>query len=80
MDPFAGPEPNQQSPCQTSRTSAGDTTACTDASFDVSLASPERQPCLGMSDEHQIVTEATGANADNGATSAAGHHDDRCSL
>ncbi|KAH7129685.1 hypothetical protein B0J13DRAFT_452591 [Dactylonectria estremocensis] len=60
MDPLADPEPNQQSSCQTNRTSAGDSTACTDASFNVSPTSPESQPCLSVSDEQQLVTEATG--------------------
>ncbi|KAH7142259.1 hypothetical protein DER46DRAFT_630897 [Fusarium sp. MPI-SDFR-AT-0072] len=60
MDTLADPEPNQQSPCQTNRTSAGDSTACTDASLDVSPTNPEGQPCLGVSDEQQLVTKATG--------------------
>ncbi|KAH7231608.1 uncharacterized protein BKA55DRAFT_712784 [Fusarium redolens] len=53
MDPFADPEPNQQCPCQANRTSAGDSTACTD-------------PCLGVSDEQQLVPEATWATSEPG--------------
>ncbi|KAF9772508.1 hypothetical protein IL306_009782 [Fusarium sp. DS 682] len=66
MGPLADPEPNQQSPCQTNRTSAGDSTACTDASFDVSPTSPESQSSLGVSDEQGLVTEATGATSEPG--------------
>ncbi|KAH7110977.1 hypothetical protein B0J13DRAFT_591074 [Dactylonectria estremocensis] len=65
MGTLTDPEPNQQSPCQTNRTSAGDSTACTGASFDVSPTRPESQPCLSVSDE-QLVTEATGATSEPG--------------
>ncbi|KAM5353452.1 hypothetical protein ACJ41O_000102 [Fusarium nematophilum] len=66
MDRLAVPELNQQSPLQMNHASAGDTTACIDASFDVSTTSPERQPCLGVLDEQQLVTEATGATSEPG--------------
>ncbi|RBA17498.1 hypothetical protein FPRO05_11213 [Fusarium proliferatum] len=58
MGPLADTEPNQQSPCQTNRTSAGDATACTDASFGVSpnLGS---QPYRAVLDEQQLFTRAT---------------------
>ncbi|KAF4435931.1 hypothetical protein FACUT_6819 [Fusarium acutatum] len=56
--PLADPEPNQQSPYQTNRTSAGDATACTNASFDVSPTSPGSQPHRSVSDE-QLITRAT---------------------
>jgi hypothetical protein len=59
MGPLADPEPNQKSPYQTNRTSAGDATACTDASFDVSHPSPGSQPHPSVSDEQQLVTGAT---------------------
>ncbi|KAG7432006.1 hypothetical protein Forpi1262_v007062 [Fusarium oxysporum f. sp. raphani] len=59
MGPLANPESNQQSPYQTNRTSAGDATACTDASFDVSSTSPGSQPHRDVSDEQQLVTGAT---------------------
>ncbi|KAH6983668.1 hypothetical protein BKA56DRAFT_615625 [Ilyonectria sp. MPI-CAGE-AT-0026] len=58
-DPLADPEPNQQSPYQTNRTSAGDSTACTDASFNVSPTSPESQLYLSVPDEQQLATGAT---------------------
>ncbi|PNY27502.1 Uncharacterized protein TCAP_02568 [Tolypocladium capitatum] len=57
--PLADPEPNQQSPYQTDRMSAGDAAACTDASFDVSPTSPRSQPHRSVSDEQQLVTGAT---------------------
>lgn len=63
---LADPEPNQQPPCQTNRTSGGDTKGCTDASFDVSPTSPESQPCLGESHKQQLVTEAIGATSQPG--------------
>ncbi|EGU75110.1 hypothetical protein FOXB_14380, partial [Fusarium oxysporum f. sp. conglutinans Fo5176] len=66
MGPLTDPEPNEQSPYQTNRMSAGDSTACTDASLDVSPTSPEGQPCLGVSDEQQLVTKATGATSEPG--------------
>ncbi|KAG4258982.1 hypothetical protein FPRO03_13204 [Fusarium proliferatum] len=59
MGPLADPEPNQKSPYQTNRTSAGDATASTDASFDVSPPSPGSQPHTSVSDEQQLVTGAT---------------------
>ncbi|KAH7207376.1 hypothetical protein DER44DRAFT_697508, partial [Fusarium oxysporum] len=59
MGSLADPEPNQQSPYQTNRTSAGDATACTDAGFDVSSTNPGSQPHRGVSDEQQLVTGAT---------------------
>ncbi|PCD23151.1 hypothetical protein AU210_014674 [Fusarium oxysporum f. sp. radicis-cucumerinum] len=66
QDPLADPEPNQQSPCQTNRTSTGDSTAYIDASFDVLPTNPESQPCLSVSDEQQLVTEATGDTSEPG--------------
>ncbi|EXL40443.1 hypothetical protein FOCG_17065 [Fusarium oxysporum f. sp. radicis-lycopersici 26381] len=59
MGPLADPEPNQQSPYQTNRTSAGDATACTDASFNISPTSPGSRPHRSVSDEQQLVTGAT---------------------
>ncbi|PCD20272.1 hypothetical protein AU210_016684 [Fusarium oxysporum f. sp. radicis-cucumerinum] len=59
MGPLADSEPNQQSPYQTNRTSAGDAAACTDASFNVSPPSPGSQPHRSVSDEEQLVTGAT---------------------
>ncbi|RKK80363.1 hypothetical protein BFJ71_g15945 [Fusarium oxysporum] len=59
MGPLADHEPNQQSPCQTNRTSAGDATACTDASFNVSPTSPGSRPHRSVSNEQQLVTGAT---------------------
>ncbi|KAI3581762.1 hypothetical protein IWW34DRAFT_787330 [Fusarium oxysporum f. sp. albedinis] len=64
--PLVDPEPNQQSPCQTICTSAGDTMACTDTSFDVSPTNPESQPCFGVSDEQQLATGATRATGKPG--------------
>ncbi|PNP57341.1 hypothetical protein FNYG_15214 [Fusarium nygamai] len=59
MGSLVDPEPNQQSPYQTNRTSAGDATACTDAGFDVSSTNPGSQPHRGVSDGQQLVTGAT---------------------
>ncbi|PNP78604.1 hypothetical protein FNYG_07950 [Fusarium nygamai] len=59
MGPLADPEPNQQSPYQTNRKSAGDATACTNASFDISSTSPGSQPHRRVSKEQQLVTGAT---------------------
>jgi hypothetical protein len=67
-DPLATPAPNQQSPCQTDRTPVRDTTACTDASFDVSPSSPESQPCPSASDEQQLATKATGSTSESNTT------------
>ncbi|KAH7153749.1 hypothetical protein DER46DRAFT_510325 [Fusarium sp. MPI-SDFR-AT-0072] len=58
MGPLADPEPNQQSPYQTNRTSAGDATACTNAGFDISSTSPGSQPHRRVSKEQQLVTGA----------------------
>lgn len=66
MDPLADPEPNQHSPCQTNGTSAGETTGCTDTDFGASPTSSESQPHLGVSDEQQLVIEATGATSEPG--------------
>ncbi|KAM5360365.1 hypothetical protein ACJA88_014858 [Fusarium oxysporum] len=63
MDRLAIPELNQQSLLQMDHAPAGDTTACVEASFDVSTTSPERQLPLGVLDEQQLVTEATGATS-----------------
>ncbi|KAF5707595.1 hypothetical protein FMUND_11003 [Fusarium mundagurra] len=57
--PLVDPKANQQSPCQTNRTSAGDATACTNVSFDDSPTSPRSQPHQSVSDEQQLVTGAT---------------------
>ncbi|KAG5758699.1 hypothetical protein H9Q72_013171 [Fusarium xylarioides] len=59
MGSLADPEPNQQSPYQTNRMSAGDATAYTDAGFDVSSTNPGSQPHWSVSDEQQLVTGAT---------------------
>ncbi|KAM6516696.1 hypothetical protein FALCPG4_014870 [Fusarium falciforme] len=59
MGPLADLELNREAPCQTNRTSAGDATACTDASFDVSPTSPGSQPHRSVSDEPQLVTGVT---------------------
>ncbi|KAF5700099.1 hypothetical protein FMUND_14469 [Fusarium mundagurra] len=59
MGPLADPEPNQQSPYQTNRTSAGDATACTNAGFDISSTSPGSQPHRRVSEEQQLVAGAT---------------------
>ncbi|KAH7146066.1 hypothetical protein EDB81DRAFT_759375 [Dactylonectria macrodidyma] len=64
MDRFA--DPDQQPPLQTNHTPAGDTTACTNASFDVSTTSPGSHPCLSVLDEQHLVTEATGATSEPG--------------
>ncbi|KAH7239906.1 uncharacterized protein BKA55DRAFT_542505 [Fusarium redolens] len=66
-DPPPDPVPNQRSPCQTNFTSAGDTAACIDASFDISPTSPDSQPRLGVSDEQQL---ATGASSEPGIMTA----------
>ncbi|CZR35900.1 uncharacterized protein FPRO_03840 [Fusarium proliferatum ET1] len=59
MGPLADPEPNQQSPYQTNRTFAGDATACTDVSFNISPTSPGSQPHRSVSEEQQLATGAT---------------------
>ncbi|EXL40104.1 hypothetical protein FOCG_17358 [Fusarium oxysporum f. sp. radicis-lycopersici 26381] len=59
MGPLADPEPNQQSPYQTHRTSAGDATASTNAGFDIWSTSPGSQPRRRVSKEQQLVTGAT---------------------
>ncbi|CAI6099002.1 unnamed protein product [Clonostachys chloroleuca] len=58
MSPLSDSEPNQQSPYQTNRMSAGDATACTDASFNISPTSPGSQPHRSVSDEQQLATGA----------------------
>ncbi|KAH7186109.1 uncharacterized protein B0J16DRAFT_385153 [Fusarium flagelliforme] len=59
MDSLADPKPNQQAPYQTNRMSAGDATACADASFNVAPTSPGSQTHRSVSDEQQLVAGAT---------------------
>ncbi|KAH7113137.1 hypothetical protein B0J13DRAFT_590765 [Dactylonectria estremocensis] len=61
------------------RTSAGDSMACIDASFEVSPTRPESEPCLSVSGEQQLVTEATGATSEPGIMIIDALSDEVCS-
>ncbi|KAF4447586.1 hypothetical protein F53441_8881 [Fusarium austroafricanum] len=66
MDIPADPESNQQALRPTNCTPIGDTTAGADAGSGASPISPESQPCLGTSDEQQLVTGAIRATSEPG--------------
>ncbi|UPL00878.1 hypothetical protein LCI18_011812 [Fusarium solani-melongenae] len=68
MDPTADPGLNQQSPCQSNRSSVSRFSASIDASLNLSPASPEYQPYLAVSDQQQLVTEFTKPASELGIT------------